>query len=161
MNFRIGHGIDAHPFVKDRRFILGGVRIEHTHGLAGHSDADALTHAICDALLGAIGEGDIGMHFSDQAAQNKDRNSLEFLTEIIQMVRNNGWEVSNIDTTIITENPKIRPYVGPMIQILTETMNIHKGQLNVKATRPEKMGALGRGEGLVVHAVALLEKIKK
>jgi len=160
MNFRIGHGIDAHPFIKDRHLILGGVRLEHTHGLAGHSDADALTHAICDALLGGIAKGDIGMYFSDLAPENKNRNSLEFLHEITQMVRSNGWEISNIDSTIITENPKIRPYVDQMTALLCKTMNIHVGQLNIKATRPEKMGSLGRGEGLVVHAVALLEKIQ-
>ncbi len=161
MNFRIGHGIDAHPFVQGRPLILGGITIDHTHGLQGHSDADALTHAICDAFLGAIGKGDIGMYFSDMAAENKNRNSLEFLVEIMQMVRSNGWEISNIDTTIVTEAPKIRPHVEQMTDTLAKTMNIHAGQLNIKATRPEKMGALGRGEGLVVHAVALLEKIKK
>jgi 2-C-methyl-D-erythritol 2,4-cyclodiphosphate synthase len=161
VNFRIGQGIDAHPYIKDRRLILGGIRLEHTHGLAGHSDADALTHAICDALLGAIAKGDIGMYYSDVAPENKNRNSLEFLKEIALMVRNNGWEISNIDSTIITEQPKIRPYVEQMTQTLCDVMNIHTGQLNIKATRPEKMGALGRGEGLVVHAIALLEKIQK
>ncbi len=158
MKFRIGQGIDTHPFVKGRPLILGGVKIEHTHGLQGHSDADALTHAICDALLGAIAKGDIGMHFSDQAQENKNRNSLEFLTEIVQMVRNQDWEISNIDTTIMTEEPKLRPHIEQMTMTLAKAMNLHTGQINIKATRPEKLGALGRGEGLVVHAIVLLEK---
>lgn len=159
MNFRIGQGIDTHPFVKGRPLILGGVKIEHTHGLQGHSDADALTHAICDALLGAIAKGDIGVYFSDTAAENKNRNSLEFLTSIVQMVRGEGWEISNIDSTIMTEDPKLRPHIEKMTHVLAKTMNIHPGQVSIKATRPEKMGALGRGEGLVVHAITLLEKI--
>jgi 2-C-methyl-D-erythritol 2,4-cyclodiphosphate synthase len=161
MNFRIGQGIDTHPFVAGRPLILGGVKIEHTHGLQGHSDADALTHAICDALLGAIAKGDIGVYFSDTASENKNRNSLEFLTQITLMVREQGWEISNIDSTIMTENPRLRPHIEQMTGVLAKTMNIHSGQVSVKATRPEKMGALGRGEGLVVHAIALLEKIKK
>lgn len=161
MNFRIGQGIDTHPFVTGRPLILGGVKIEHTHGLQGHSDADALTHAICDALLGAVAKGDIGVYFSDTASENKNRNSLEFLTQIMQMVREQGWEVSNIDSTIMTENPKLRPHIEQMTSVLAKTMNVHTGQVSIKATRPEKMGALGRGEGLVVHAIALLEKIKK
>lgn len=158
MKFRIGQGIDTHPFVKGRDLILGGVKIDHTHGLQGHSDADALTHAICDALLGALGQGDIGVYFSDQAPENKNRNSLEFLKEIVTMVRNQDWEISNIDSTIITEEPKLRPHIEKMTSTLAKTMNIHAGQLNIKATRPEKMGALGRSEGLVVHAIVLIEK---
>ncbi len=160
MNFRIGQGIDTHPFVKNRPLILGGVTIPHEYGLQGHSDADALTHAICDALLGAIAKGDIGVYFSDTASENKNRNSLEFLTQITQMVRERDWEISNIDSTIMTENPKLRPHIEQMTSILAKTMNIHTGQVSIKATRPEKMGALGRGEGLVVHAITLLERIK-
>lgn len=158
MNFRIGQGIDTHPFVTGRPLILGGVKIDHTHGLQGHSDADALTHAICDALLGAIAKGDIGVYFSDTAAENKNRDSLEFLTQITQMVRNDGWEIANIDSTIMTENPKLRPHIEKMSYTLAKSMNIHAGQVSIKATRPEKMGALGRGEGLVVHAIVLLQK---
>ncbi len=158
MNFRIGQGIDTHPFVKGRPLILGGVEIDHTHGLQGHSDADALTHAICDALLGAIAKGDIGVYFSDTATENKNRNSLEFLTQITAMIREEGWEIANIDSTIMTENPKLRPHIEKMSSVLAKTMNIHSGQVSIKATRPEKMGALGRGEGLVVHAIVLLGK---
>ncbi len=158
MNFRIGQGIDTHPFVTGHPLILGGVKIDHTHGLQGHSDADALTHAICDALLGAIAKGDIGVYFSDTAAENKNRDSLEFLTQITQMVRNDGWEIANIDSTIMTENPKLRPHIEKMSYTLAKSMNIHAGQVSIKATRPEKMGALGRGEGLVVHAIVLLQK---
>ena len=159
MKFRIGQGLDTHPFEAGRPLILGGVEIAHEFGLKGHSDADALTHAICDALLGSIAKGDIGMHFSDQSSENKNRNSLEFLSEIIQMVRDEGYEISNVDTTIMTEAPKLRPYIDKMTATLSETMKISTGQINIKATRPEKMGALGRGEGLVVHAIVLIQKV--
>lgn len=157
MKIRIGQGIDAHRFVEGRPLILGGVTIPHTHGLEGHSDADALTHAICDAMLGALGLGDIGTHFSDTDAQHKNRNSLDFLEKVHQWVQGKGYDIANIDSTLITEQPKLAPHISSMQDQLANTLKIFKSQVSIKATRAEKMGALGRQEGLLAMAIVLLE----
>ena len=155
---KIGQGIDTHPFEKNRPLVLGGVTIPHTHGLKGHSDADALIHAICDAMLGALAKGDIGMYFSDTDVENKNRNSLEFLNIINQMVIAEGWSIGNIDTTIVTEKPKLRPYIEKMQTTLAQILNVQNNCISIKATRPEKLGSLGRGEGLTCHAIVLINK---
>jgi 2-C-methyl-D-erythritol 2,4-cyclodiphosphate synthase len=156
--FRIGQGIDTHPLVEGRPLILGGVTIAHTHGLQGHSDADALTHAVCDGLLGALGLGDIGVYFSDTDPAHENRNSLEFLSIVYQDIQDRGWTLGNMDSTIITEAPKLRPHIPAMQQTLAEQMGVLPEQISIKATRPEKMGALGRGEGILVMANVLLVK---
>lgn len=159
MKLRIGQGIDTHPFVVNRKLILGGVELNHTHGLEGHSDADALTHAICDAMLGALSLGDIGCFFSDTDPAHKDRNSLDFLQIVVAKVHQMGWVVNNIDSTIIVEEPKLRPYIEAMRDTLAKIVRIDKDQVSIKATRPEKLGALGRKEGLTVHAIVLLQQL--
>ncbi|MCB0272083.1 MAG: 2-C-methyl-D-erythritol 2,4-cyclodiphosphate synthase [Bdellovibrionales bacterium] len=156
MKIRIGQGIDVHPLVTNRPFILGGIQIDHTHGLLGHSDADALIHAICDAMLGALSLGDIGKFFSDTDEKNKNRNSQEFLLEIYQTIRNHGYAIGNIDTTIVTEEPKLAPHIQDMRTNISEVLKINIDQISIKATRPERMGALGRKEGLLAMAVVLL-----
>lgn len=156
MKLRIGQGFDTHPFEQGRKLVLGGVEIEHSHGLKGHSDADALIHAMCDAMLGALALGDIGSFFSDTDPQNKDRNSIEFLQGVYEKVQDQGFKIVNIDSTIITEAPKIAPHISAMKKILTEVLHLQENQLSIKATRPEKMGALGRNEGLLALATVLL-----
>ena len=159
MNIRVGQGFDAHRFTQEKKNIwLGGVEIPHDQGLEGHSDADALTHSICDALLGALALGDIGSHFSDTDPQYKNKNSLFFLEKVLSLVTNKGWTVSNIDSTVITEKPMLRPYIEKIQESLSKTCNLEKDQVSIKATRPEKMGALGRHEGLVTLANVLIYK---
>jgi 2-C-methyl-D-erythritol 2,4-cyclodiphosphate synthase len=157
MSHRIGQGIDIHPFAKGKKLILGGVEVPHTHGLEGHSDADALSHAVCDALLGALSLGDIGQHFSDRDPKNKGRSSSEFLEHASKLVSERGWKISNIDSTVITEEPMLRPHIESMRRKMAESLEISIDQISVKATRPEKLGALGRKEGLTAIAIALLE----
>lgn len=156
MKLRIGQGIDIHAFVKGRPLVLGGVEIEHDYGLQGHSDADALTHAICDALLGAANLGDIGEHFSDEDPAFENQNSQMFLTHVMGLVKAQGWNVVNVDVTVMTEAPKLMPHKKKMQQTLCATMNIGEDQLSIKATRAEKLGSLGRREGLMALAVVLL-----
>lgn len=139
--------------------ILGGTTIPHTHGLKSHSDGDALTHAICDALLGALSLRDIGHHFSDTDAANRGRNSLEFLKIVLEMVRDKGYEISNIDATVVLEAPKVNPHVPDMIRKLCQTMAIREEDLSIKATTSEKMGFVGRKEGISVFAVVLIYKV--
>jgi len=156
MNIRIGQGIDTHPFVEGRPLILGGVDIEHSHGLKGHSDADALTHAICDAMLGALALGDIGQYFQDTDPAHKNRNSQDFLKIILEHVHAKGFGIINIDTTIVTEQPILKRHIPKMIAQLAETLKADQACISIKATRPEQMGALGRHEGLLAMAVVLL-----
>ncbi|MCU0355014.1 MAG: 2-C-methyl-D-erythritol 2,4-cyclodiphosphate synthase [Cytophagales bacterium] len=159
MKLRIGQGYDVHQLAAGVPLVLGGVPIPHTHGLKSHSDGDALTHALCDALLGALSLRDIGYHFSDKDPANKGRNSLEFLRIVMEMVRNEGYEVSNIDVTVILEAPKVNPHVPAMKQTLCETMSIRLEDLSIKATTSETLGFVGRREGISVFAVALLYKV--
>jgi 2-C-methyl-D-erythritol 2,4-cyclodiphosphate synthase len=155
--FRIGQGYDIHPLAAGRRLVLGGVEIPHDRGLAGHSDADAVLHAVTDALLGAIGAGDIGRHFSDRDPRHQNRPSREFVLETMAMVRARGWRVANVDVTVHAEAPKLAPHVDAMRATLAELLDVAPDAANVKATSGEGIGAIGRAEGIAAQAVVLLE----
>ena len=155
---RVGIGYDSHRFLEGRKLILGGVEIQHALGLSGHSDADALIHAICDALLGAAGLGDIGELFPDSDPANKDRSSLEFLREIGGMLHDRHFKPVHIDATVIAEAPKLRPYAPEMSKAMAEALGMDPTRIGVKAKTNETMGFVGRGEGIAVFAVALLEE---
>ena len=154
MNTRIGIGVDSHRFEAARPFILGGVRISENDGLQGHSDADALTHAIIDALLGAAALGDIGMHFPSTDERWADADSQDLLTRTIDLLTQHGFRVGNVDATVVTERPRLAPHIAAMRAQLARTLKVAEEAVSVKATRPEGLGALGRGEGLMVQAVA-------
>lgn len=156
---RIGQGFDIHPLTEGRPLILGGLPIPHTHGLSGHSDGDALCHAITDALLGAVGLGDIGRHFPDNEPAYKNADSAKLLSTIMQKVRDRGFAVINVDATIITERPKLSPYINPMAEGLAKILAVSPTQINIKAKTHEKMDAIGKGEALSVHTVVLLQKM--
>lgn len=153
---RIGIGIDFHRFAINRKLILGGVEIPHERGLAGHSDADVLLHAICDALLGAAALGDIGQHFPDSDPRYKNISSLLLLAETKQKIAAAGFQIENLDATIIAERPKLAPYIAEMRSKIAEALGIGVSQINIKATTAEGMGAIGRAEGIAVWATALL-----
>ena len=157
--FRIGFGYDLHQLVKGRPLILGGVEIPFNKGLMGHSDADCLTHAIADAILGAAGLRDIGYHFPDTDPQHKDINSLVILRQAVTEIRKLGYSIGNIDATLIAEQPKIGPYIDSMKEKLAEAMEIAIGDIGIKATTNEKMDSIGRGEAMATHAVALITEI--
>lgn len=157
INIRVGQGIDIHTFTNERKnVILGGIEIKHSKGLKGHSDADALIHAICDAILGALALGDIGQHFSDTDEVYKNADSQMFLKKIRDVMLEKGWSISNIDSTIITEQPKIAPHSLAMRKNLADILNLELDQVSIKATRAEKIGSLGRQEGLMAMANVLL-----
>ncbi len=158
MTFRIGNGYDVHRLVEGRKLILGGVEIPHSKGLDGHSDADALCHALCDALLGAVGAGDIGHHFPDTDAQWKDISSLILLEKVGKICAEQGYKVVNTDATLIAEQPKLAPYIDKMKQNIAKALAIGPAQVNVKATTTETLGFTGRQEGLAAQAVVLVEK---
>lgn len=159
MNFRIGLGIDFHQLVEGRDFWLGGIKIPHTKGALGHSDADVLLHAICDALLGAAALGDIGTHFPDNSAAFKDIDSKILLQRSIVLIEENGFKVGNIDATVCLELPKIKPYVAEMKAVIASICHVETDTVSIKATTTEKMGFAGREEGLVAYANALIYKI--
>jgi 2-C-methyl-D-erythritol 2,4-cyclodiphosphate synthase len=156
--YRNGIGVDAHRFALGRKLVLGGVRIEHTMGLDGHSDADVLCHAISDALLGAVAAGDIGRHFPDSDPAWKDARSLDLLREVASIVRSTDARVINVDATVIAQRPKLAPYIGDMRANLADAMGIPAERVSVKATTVEKMGAFGREEGIGAMAVATVEQ---
>jgi len=156
---RVGIGYDVHRLVKDRKLILGGVEIPFHLGLAGHSDADALIHAIMDALLGAIGENDIGEHFPDNDPQYKDISSLLLLERVGEILNNSGFKVNNIDSVIIAEKPKISPYRDEMRKNIARVLSLKIGQVNVKATTNERLGFIGKQEGIAAYAIASVERI--
>jgi 2-C-methyl-D-erythritol 2,4-cyclodiphosphate synthase len=156
--FRVGQGYDVHPFAAGRRLVLSGVEIAHARGLVGHSDADAVLHAVTDALLGAIGAGDIGRHFSDGDPRHKDRPSREFVTETMALVRARGWRVGNVDVTIHAEEPRLAPHLDAMRENLAALLGVDPDAANVKATRGEGLGPIGRAEGIAAQAVVLLER---
>ena len=155
---RIGHGYDVHKLVEGRDLIVGGVKIEHTLGLLGHSDADVLLHAVSDALLGAAGLGDIGKHFPDTDPQYKGADSLKLLEIVAQRVREAGYRVSNIDVTMIAQRPKLRPHIEQMERNIAGAVGIDVSRVNVKATTEEKLGFTGEELGMACHAVCLLEE---
>jgi 2-C-methyl-D-erythritol 2,4-cyclodiphosphate synthase len=158
MSMRIGQGIDFHQMVEGRDFWLGGVHIPHHKGALGHSDADVLLHAICDALLGALGLGDIGMHFPDTDASFKNIDSKILLQRTFDLIKREGYHIVNIDSTVTLEAPKIKPYVAQMQLAIADILNISIKDISIKATTTEKMGYVGREEGVVAYAVVLLEK---
>lgn len=158
MKFKIGHGYDVHKLIVDRKLIIGGVDIPHKKGLLGHSDADVLTHAICDALLGAAALGDIGKHFPDDDNNYKNADSLILLKKVCTLVRNEGFEISNIDSTILAQAPKLRPYIDDMRKNLSDAMNIDIEDISIKATTEEKLGFTGSEDGISAHAVTLIYK---
>ena len=153
---RIGHGFDVHAFGPGEFVILGGVRIPHTHGLIAHSDGDVLLHALCDALLGAAGLGDIGQHFPDSSAEFKDIDSRILLRRVAALLREQDLGVGNADATIIAQAPKMAPHIPAMREHIAADLAITPDRINVKATTTERLGYVGRGEGIAVHAVALL-----
>lgn len=155
-DLRIGQGFDVHALVPGRRLVLGGVEIPHSAGLLGHSDADALLHAITDAILGAAGEGDIGRMFPDTDAAFEGADSLLLLARAMERIRAGGWTVINVDATIIAQAPKIAPHVPQMQQRIGEVLGIEPGRVGIKGKTSEKLGFTGRGEGIATHAVALL-----
>jgi 2-C-methyl-D-erythritol 2,4-cyclodiphosphate synthase len=155
-DLRIGHGFDVHAFAAERKLIIGGVEIPHPFGLAGHSDADVLLHAICDALLGAAGLGDIGRHFPDNDPRFKGIDSRELLREVAKRIGELGWRAVNVDATIIAQAPKMAPHIGQMVANIAADLGIEPGCVNVKATTTEKLGFTGRGEGIAAEAVCLM-----
>ena len=159
MMMRIGHGYDVHRLVEERKLILGGVDIPYEKGLLGHSDADVLTHAVMDALLGAAGLGDIGRHFPDTDPTYKGADSLKLLDHVMEVLRDNGWQVGNVDATVIAQRPKLAGYILEMRENLAARMGVSSAQVNVKATTEEKLGFTGSGEGISAHAVCLLTAI--
>ncbi len=157
MSFRIGQGFDIHPLVPGRRLVLAGVEIPSERGLAGHSDADAALHALTDALLGAIGAGDIGRHYPDADPRHADRSSVDFVRETMAAVRARGYRVANADVTILAEEPQLAPYLDRMRANVADLLGVSSDAANVKATRGEGLGAIGRAEGIAAQAVVLLE----
>ena len=153
---RIGHGYDVHRLVEGRKLILGGVDIPYEKGLLGHSDADVLVHAVMDALLGAAGLGDIGRHFPDNDPAYAGADSLKLLDHVVELLRECGWKVGNVDATILAQRPKLAPHIPVMRENLAAHMFVEPGQVNVKATTEEKLGFTGSGEGMAAHAVCLL-----
>jgi len=158
-NLRVGIGYDTHPLAKKRRLVLGGVEIPNDKGLSGWSDADVLTHAIIDALLGAAALGDIGSHFPSGEAEYKDIASLVLLKEVKDKLAAKGWRISNIDATVITEQPKLSEFMSQIQSSLSQALDIEAGQVSVKASTSAKLGCIGRGEGIEARAVALIESI--
>ena len=153
---RIGQGFDAHALVTGRKLVVGGVAIPHDKGLAGHSDADVLIHAVCDALLGAAGLGDIGGHFPDSDARYKDIDSRKLLREVARLLRDRGLRPANVDATIIAQSPKMAPHIPAMRANLAADLGIAPDAVNIKAKTTEKLGFVGRGEGIAAEAVALV-----
>ena len=158
--FRIGNGYDIHRLVKGRNLIIGGIRLQHPDnlGLDGHSDADVLTHSIMDALLGALSLGDIGRYFPPSDEKWKNADSLLLLSQVIDLIRNQNWEINNIDSVIVAERPKINPHVEKMKKNISDTLHIHSDFIGIKATTNERLGPVGREEGISCHSVVLLER---
>lgn len=159
MTFRVGTGTDIHSLVEGRELWLGGIRIEHSKGALGHSDADVLLHAICDALLGAAGLGDIGHHFPDTDMRWKDADSKVLLKQVMALLHEQGWSVGNVDSTLLLERPKIKPHVPAMRTVIAGLLGVEENAVSIKATTNEGMGYVGREEGVCAHAVALIQRI--
>lgn len=159
MNIRVGYGYDVHRLVEGRDLWLGGVHIEHTLGLLGHSDADVLIHAICDALLGAANLRDIGYHFPDTAPEYKGADSKVLLSRTVDLLAQHGYRVGNVDCTVCAERPKINPHIDAMKAVLAPLLRVDLDAVSLKATTSERMGFVGREEGMGAHAVALIERV--
>lgn len=157
-DIRVGHGFDVHAFAENRRLIIGGVDIPHELGLAGHSDADVLLHAICDALLGAAGLGDIGRHFPDTDMAFAGIDSRILLRRVAEQLQQRGWQVANVDATIIAQAPKMAPHIARMTAHIADDLGVALDRVNVKATTTEKLGFTGRGEGIAAEAVCLVAR---
>lgn len=155
-NFRIGHGYDVHRLVADRTLILGGVTVPYEKGLLGHSDADVLLHAICDALLGALALGDIGKHFPDSDAQYENIDSRILLSRSAELIREKGWQIGNVDATVVAQAPRLSPYIEEMRKNIADTLKLPLDAVSVKATTEEHLGFTGEGLGIAAHAVCLL-----
>ncbi len=158
MKIRVGFGYDVHQLVEGRDLWLGGVRLQHSMGLLGHSDADVLIHAICDALLGAACMRDIGFHFPDSASEYKNIDSKILLKDTVELIATKGYKVGNIDATVCAERPKLNPHIPVMQQVLAEVMNVDVDDVSIKATTTEKLGFTGREEGISAYATVLIEK---
>tara|TARA_B110000014_G_scaffold83214_1_gene56992 strand:- start:172 stop:660 length:489 start_codon:yes stop_codon:yes gene_type:complete len=157
--FKIGHGYDVHALEEGKKFMLGGIQISHTKGAIGHSDADVVIHVICDAILGALCLGDIGSHFPDTDKKYKSIDSKILLKEIMDICRNNGYGINNIDVTILLQKPKLRDHIDTMRKVLSEIMEINSSLLSIKATTTENLGFVGREEGIAAHCVVLLNAV--
>ena len=157
-NIRIGHGYDVHKLAENRDLIIGGVKIPHTLGLLGHSDADVLLHAVSDALLGALALGDIGKHFPDTDPNYKGANSLKLLAHVVNLIEEQGYQLGNLDAVIIAQKPKLASYIDQMRKNIADTCHADISQVSVKATTEEHLGFTGREEGISAHCVALLER---
>jgi 2-C-methyl-D-erythritol 2,4-cyclodiphosphate synthase len=157
---RIGFGYDVHRLVEGRKLILGGVQVPYKKGLEGHSDADVLLHALCDALLGAMGEGDIGRHFPNTEPRFQGISSLRLLQNVATMMAERSLAVENLDTTVVAEQPLIGPYIPQMVEKIATTLEIPAGRVNIKATTSEGLGFIGEGKGIVAYAVVLLQKVQ-
>lgn len=162
MNLRVGHGYDAHRFadpqIDPRPLVLGGVTIPHDRGLAAHSDGDAVIHALCDALLGAVGDADIGHHFPDSDPELANVDSARLLEQVTRLLQNGGWSLVNADVTVLAQQPRLGPHIPGMRDRLARLMGLASGQINIKASTTEKMGFVGRCEGIAVHVVALVTR---
>ena len=158
MSYRIGTGIDFHQLVSGRKLWIGGMHIPHAKGSLGHSDGDVLLHAICDAMLGALALGDIGVHFPDTDASFKDIDSKILLAKTYTLIQQKEYNVVNVDATVCLQNPKIKPYINDMQKIIAGILHVHQDAVSVKATTTEKMGAIGQEEGLMATASVLLKK---
>ncbi len=157
--FRVGLGYDVHQLVEGRDLWLGGIKIEHSLGLLGHSDADVLIHAICDALLGAAGLRDIGFHFPDTSEDTLNMDSKIILRRTVELLREHGYEVGNVDATVCAERPKLNPHIPQMQQTMAQVMDVDPGSVSIKATTTERLGFTGREEGISAYAVALIYKV--
>lgn len=155
---RVGFGFDVHQLVAGRDLWLGGVKLRHTKGLLGHSDADVLIHAICDALLGAANMRDIGYHFPDNASEYKNIDSKLLLKRVVELISTKGYRVGNVDATVCAEQPKLNPHIPAMQQVLAEVMGVEVDDISIKATTTEKLGFTGREEGISAYATVLIEK---
>lgn len=158
MDVRVGSGFDVHRLVEGRELWLGGVLVPAERGALGHSDADVLLHAICDALLGAAGLGDIGKHFPDTDAQWKGADSKQLLAQVVLLLKGSGWRVGNIDSTLVLEKPRIAPFISAMRAAIAPLLGVPEDAVSIKATTNEKLGYVGRGEGVCAHAVALIAR---
>lgn len=157
MRYRVGQGFDFHPLAAGRRLVLGGVEIPHDKGLSGHSDADVAAHALANAILGAIGEGDLGRHFPDNDPRYANADSIRILGEVWAFAKARGWRMGNADLTIFAQAPKLAPHLETMRQRIADAISIERDRVNVKATNPEGIGALGRGDGMAAAAIVMLE----